>query len=229
MEEVKEYIPRDTSQQMTLMKYLLFLFKNKSINGRGDILDFGCGDGSSYFDIMKQLPEITWHGIDVIDSTNGSIVREKIKIYSGDKIPFEDAVFDVIFTNQVFEHIEQPFTTIIELERVLKPNGIIIGSVSQLEPYHSKSVFNYTPYGLCQLLKGTSLSMVEFRPGIDSLTLIIRALFGKKKFFSRYWNKESPLNKIFSIYGKIFRKSSFSINYYKLFFCGQFCFCIRKL
>jgi SAM-dependent methyltransferase len=229
MEEVKMFIPDDSSKQMNLLGYLTYLKEKNSIELCGNILDFGCGKGDTYKEIEIILPSMKWFGIDLYeDIAIEKVIKKNITIYNGEKLPYNNNFFDIIISNQVFEHVENPFTTILEIDRVLKPNGVFIGSVSQLEPYHAKSVFNFTPYGMKCLMKNTTLEIMEFRPGIDAFTLLIRALFGKRKYFNRYWTKESPLNRLLSIYGKLTGKSHYTINYHKLYFAGQFCFYIRK-
>jgi hypothetical protein len=114
------------------------------------------------------------------------------------------------------------------IHRVLKPNGYLVGATSQLEPYHSLSVWNYTPHGLRLLVEEAGLQLQEVRPGIDALTLIIRAALQRPKFFSRWWEKESPLNKIIGLVGFLIRKGNREINFAKLVLCGQFCFIFKK-
>jgi SAM-dependent methyltransferase len=52
----------------------------------------------------------------------GTVVRE---IKNG-IVPFENNFFDLIISNQVFEHIEDLDAVLREIERVLKPNGILL-------------------------------------------------------------------------------------------------------
>ena len=89
----------------------------------------------------------------------------------------------MIYCNQVLEHVRFPERLLREVCRVLKPNGYFVGATSQLEPYHSLSVWNYTPHGFRLLVKEVGLQLQEIRPGIDALTLIIRAAPAKAKVF----------------------------------------------
>jgi ubiquinone/menaquinone biosynthesis C-methylase UbiE len=43
-------------------------------------------------------------------------------------IPFEDNTFDVIYANQVFEHVKFFHSMISECSRVLKPKGILLAN-----------------------------------------------------------------------------------------------------
>ena len=62
-----------------------------------------------------------------------------------------------MFCKQVLEHVERPHELVADVARVLRPGGAFAGSTSQLEPYHSRSTGNYTPYGLQRLLTHAGL------------------------------------------------------------------------
>lgn len=42
------------------------------------------------------------------------------------KLPFEDNSFDAVFSNQVFEHVQNYFETLEELHRVMKPGAVML-------------------------------------------------------------------------------------------------------
>ena len=74
-------------------------------------------------------------------------------VFDGLNLPFEEASFDVVYCAQVLEHARHPESLLIDVARVLKPGGALAGSTSQLEPFHSRSTFNFTPHGLSLLLE----------------------------------------------------------------------------
>ena len=55
---------------------------------------------------------------------------------------------------------------------MLRPGGHLAGSTSQLEAFHSLSVFNSTPYGFMRVAEVAGLDVVELRPVIDGFTLV---------------------------------------------------------
>jgi hypothetical protein len=67
-----------------------------------------------------------------------------------------------------FEHVRHPEELLSDIARVLRPGGQSIGSTSQLEPYHSLSLWNYTPYGFRVLVEGAGLKLDKIRPSIDA-------------------------------------------------------------
>lgn len=194
------------------------------------VLDLGCGTGGSEEWMMHSFPSIDWHGIDLVASPEVSMrtkQHRRIYSYDGVNLPFEDQSFDIVFTRQVLEHVERPYELMIEVGRVLKSGGYLVGSVSQLEPYHSYSIFNWTPYALQKVLEPAGLQLQALRPGIDGFTLILRSLF-MKKFFSRYFEKESPVNSLLEIAGRMMRIKTSSINALKIKLCGHLCFLARR-
>jgi SAM-dependent methyltransferase len=128
----------------------------------------------------------------------------------------------------VLEHVRSPAPLLEEVSRVLRPGGTFAGSTSQLEPFHSLSTWNYTPYGLLLLLEQAGLSLMEVRPGIDSLALILNRGLGMRRWTRRWWAHESPLNRVVEAFGRARRLSPAQVNAIKLLFCGQFAFLARR-
>jgi len=225
---LKGYIPDDHSRQVTSMYYVENLLE-QGINLRL-VMDLGCGTCNSLDYFRRKNPNIRWVGLDVEESPQVELrtrTDAEFLTFDGTHIPFDDNYFDLIYCNQVFEHVRYPINLLKEVHRVLRPDGHFVGSTSHLEPCHSYSVWNYTPYGFRLLIEEAGLQLVEIRPSIDALTLITWWGLGRPKFLS-CWAKESPLNRIISMYGKVTRKSHTFINAVKLLFCGQFCFLVCK-
>ena len=225
------YIPNDHSNQVRIEYYLERIIKLKNINEKYFVLDLGCGLGESFDYFMSLNKKINWYGLDIEDSPEVRTRKESNREYitfNGIDIPFPDNYFDLIYCKQVLEHVRYPKELLAEVNRVLKPGGYFTGSTSHLEPYHSLSYWNYTPYGFSALIEEAKLELLEVRPSIDSLTLIIRRGLRDLSLFNIFWKIESPLNLFISIIGKIFRISDFKINEIKLLFCGQFIFFAKK-
>jgi SAM-dependent methyltransferase len=70
----------------------------------------------------------------------------------GEKIPFADATFDVVFSNNVLEHLDAPQAVFQEVFRVLKPGGTFIAKtpnrwhyvplIAQLTPHAFHEIVN---------------------------------------------------------------------------------------
>jgi SAM-dependent methyltransferase len=229
-------VPNDHSKQVTSNYYIDCVLSKKidltKLEKEIKVLDVGCGSGKSLDVFMAIQKSTNWFGLDIADSpevrmrnTNDS----RFYTFDGVHIPFDDNTFDIIYSNQVFEHVRYPQELLIEISRVLKQDGYFIGSTSYLEPFHSFSYWNYTPYGFMVLLDNAQLRLDEIRPSIDSLALIIACMFGIPKFSERWWSHDSPLNLIIEVFGSLKKLDKCRVNSIKLRFCGQFCFLAKKI
>ena len=221
-------IPGDHARQ-TLAEHMAV----RALAGREApcVLDVGCGSGRSVEIFRSNAPDSRWVGVDIEDSPE---VRTRTRgdaefhTFDGVNLPFEDASFDVVYCAQVLEHVRSPAPLLAEVARVLRPGGALAGSTSQLEPFHSRSTWNYSPHGLALLLDEAGLGEVELRPSIDALTLIVRRGMGGPAFFNRWWDAESPLNRAIGLYGRLRGMDPAGQNAAKLIFCGQFSFLARR-
>jgi len=66
-----------------------------------------------------------------------------------------------------------------------------------------------------------TFDVLELRPGIDGLTLILRRGLGGPSYFDRWWSLESPLNRVIGLFARVRRLDPASANAIKLLFCGQ--------
>jgi SAM-dependent methyltransferase len=195
------------------------------------VLDVGCGTGRSVELFQGLAPSPRWVGVDLADSPEVRMrtrTDAEFHTFDGVNLPFEDASFDVVYCAQVLEHARHPESLVLEMGRVLRPGGALAGSTSQLEPFHSRSTFNFTPHGLALLLEAAGMADVQLRPSIDALTLIARRGLGGPEFFNRWWRRESPLNRVIDAYALLTRLDAQGRNAVKLLFSGQVAFLARR-
>lgn len=111
------------------------LFKKKGVK---KVLDLGCGSGRHTVYLAKRGFKL--YGIDIapkgIKLTRDWLKKEKLQadlklgsIYR--KLPYQDNFFDAIISTQVIHHerIENIRKAIKELERILKPGGLLFITV----------------------------------------------------------------------------------------------------
>jgi ubiquinone/menaquinone biosynthesis C-methylase UbiE len=101
-------------------------------NKKGRILDYGCGKG----EIVEEGRKLQLNIYGVESFYFGSHIRDvaKSKGLLGDaiieldegKIPFPDNYFDLVVSNQVFEHVPDLDHVLQEISRVLKSNGRLL-------------------------------------------------------------------------------------------------------
>jgi 2-polyprenyl-3-methyl-5-hydroxy-6-metoxy-1,4-benzoquinol methylase len=102
------------------------------------VLDMGCRDGILTRHFIEHN-EVT--GLD-IDKQALEACRENLNIETkwadfSLQIPITSSSFDVIVAGEVIEHLPYPEITISEIARILKPEGLFIGSVPN--SYHIKN------------------------------------------------------------------------------------------
>lgn len=125
------------------------------------ILDHGCGGGAALL-YLCALGYTGIYGIDLPVDTTGRwnrLLREVLGIqdprflgYDGGTLPYDDNTFDVVFSQQVLEHVRPAYLDAYYAEehRVLKPGGVVVHQVPhRLVPYdsHTRTWFlHYLPH-----------------------------------------------------------------------------------
>ncbi len=95
----------------------------------GRVLDVGCGDKP--YGVWLNSEKAKHIGIDVYP---GSQVDFTIK--PGDSWSFENSYFDAVICTQVLEHVANLNETIHEINRVLKPGGLLLVTVPFMYNQH---------------------------------------------------------------------------------------------
>lgn len=116
-----------------IIKKKMARLEKKGVIAGKKILDVGCGDGY----LLKSLgADYEKHGVDISSVVVKKLRAEGIEAVesdvSNDKLPFEDAVFDIVASTEMLEHIPNPAFVIAEAYRVLKPGGLFICSTPNL-------------------------------------------------------------------------------------------------
>lgn len=101
----------------------------RPLSCNANILDFGCGAGN----MVRAMTNAGFnaYGFDIAltddPNTNELISSGIVRTIHSTKnyqLPFSDNTFDVIISNQVFEHVQDYDVAIREIARILKPDGI---------------------------------------------------------------------------------------------------------
>ncbi|KRR24868.1 hypothetical protein CQ14_05920 [Bradyrhizobium lablabi] len=109
--------------------YLTDLITDHFGDALPSILDVGCGVGNFHPLLSDRVGSIA--GVDVskasIDQARERNPGVCYKSYSGERLPFDDKTFDVVFTVCVMHHVPPAQWPLFaaEMKRVLKPGGMV--------------------------------------------------------------------------------------------------------
>ena len=87
------------------------------------------------------------------------------------QLPDMVGTFDLIFCNQVFEHVAQPHVAATAVAMLLRPGGFLLWSAPFLEPTHAVpyDFFRYTISGGVRLFRDVGLGILATEKGGDSM------------------------------------------------------------
>jgi 2-polyprenyl-3-methyl-5-hydroxy-6-metoxy-1,4-benzoquinol methylase len=108
------------------------------------VLDVGCGQGSFAKYIKDKFKTETW-GIEYMASEADEAVKVLDKVFSGlcedfiDDLP--DNYFDVIYFNDVLEHLVDPYMVLEKMRHKLTEKGRIISSIPNIRNHNSLRMF----------------------------------------------------------------------------------------
>jgi len=114
-------------------KYYIEYFENNFENNKEIyVLDFGCGEGEIVFEAnykygYRFFGVDNYYGGRNIDTFNKIGEKNLIRLINSDgTLPFSNDFFDFIYSNQVFEHVDNIQLTLNELKRILKKDGMML-------------------------------------------------------------------------------------------------------
>jgi SAM-dependent methyltransferase len=93
------------------------------------VLDLGCRSGALTRHFLEGNSVV---GLDVDPSAlekAAALGIEPVQANVEERLPFEDASFDVVVAGELFEHLQFPDALVGEIRRVLRPGGVLAGSV----------------------------------------------------------------------------------------------------
>ncbi len=130
------------------------------------VLDLGCNTGYGSHLIKNSCREIV--GVDVSEKAI-KIAKElygnesiEFRVIDGKRLPFAENSFDVVVSFQVIEHIVEHESYLMEIKRVLAPEGKVIFTTPNrlirlypgMKPWNEFHVREYAPLELKELLDG---------------------------------------------------------------------------
>lgn len=141
----------------------LFKFEDW-IGSDDDVLDFGCGGGYLLKNIKTSGKKI---GVEINPAAQKTAIENGVTVYKYLKEVSDNSV-DVAISNHALEHVQDPYKTLIQLKRVVRPDGFIVIVV----PHESSKevniadknmhLFTWSPQNLVNLFKECEIEVVDY-------------------------------------------------------------------
>ena len=218
--EIFKYFDKFAEKNKALVSQFMGRFPFHKSYFQKNLLDFGSGTGCLCFHLAKDCEAIT--GLDVDEvlyqysvrklKTRPQVEKDKIRFINKSIEELESADYDVIFSKDVFEHVENTDYLLEEIYRVLKPGGECLIGFGPLW---------YSPFGDHGIAKnafGFSFPWFHLLLGKNNLvraynnSQLHQGRFAKKKIadLSKYLNLKSGEE-----FRNMIKNSNFEIIWYK--------------
>lgn len=113
-------------------EYLVTLARRLRPGNDITFLDYGCGAG----EVVRMAQQVGFdaYGVDLFyaggsyrgEAERAGLLGSRVFELENGIIPFPEERFDVVVSNQVFEHIDDFTDPVLEVNRILKPQGLFI-------------------------------------------------------------------------------------------------------
>lgn len=144
-----------------------------AVNITGKTLDIGCGT-KPYAHLCQSNEYV---GLE-IDTPQNRVNKNADYFYDGNHFPFDDASFDSVVANEVFEHVFNPDQFLGEMLRILKPQGLVLLTMPFVWDEHEQpyDYARYSSFGIKSLLEKHGFEIVEQRKSMDDIRVIFQLL-----------------------------------------------------
>ena len=167
-----------------------------------NILDIGCATGKTLKEIGKQRPKANLYGVE-LDKKLAKKAGKYGEIFAG---PIEDFLkqnkvkFDYVLAGDVIEHLLEPWITLREIKKIIKPEGWLLASIPNVQnimvvlnllngrwPYPSNDIINkwhlrfFTLYEIEEMLRITGFKEYSFGANMLGITDGVKKIIKKIK------------------------------------------------
>ncbi|MFL7793972.1 MAG: methyltransferase domain-containing protein [Anaerolineae bacterium] len=109
------------------------------------VLDVGCGVGMYTAAFLRETPYV--FGVEVereraLEARDLPAGKPGVSQALGEFLPFPDGIFDVVFSHEVLEHVDDDRVCVAEMARVVQRGGRIVVFVpNRLYPFETHGIF----------------------------------------------------------------------------------------
>jgi len=140
---------------------------------KGKVLDVGCGNKpyQHLFDYSDYI------GLDY-DKGGSNSNPNADYLYDGTRFPFDRSTFDACISTQVFEHVFEPDEFLIEVNRVLKADGVLLMTVPFVWDEHEQpfDYARYSSFGLASLLEKHGFKILIQIKSINDVRVVFQLI-----------------------------------------------------
>jgi ubiquinone/menaquinone biosynthesis C-methylase UbiE len=151
-------LSENTSEHLHRYAFARTLCENKNV------LDIACGEGYGSNLLAASAGAVSGVDLDndVVIAATQKYKRPNLAFKQGDatKIPFNDAVFDVVVSFETLEHHDKHQEMIFEVKRVLRPGGILVISTPDKLIYSDRKKYA-NPFHVKELYKEQFRSLLK--------------------------------------------------------------------
>jgi glycosyltransferase involved in cell wall biosynthesis len=131
----------------------------------GTLIDLGCGEMPYKHFILSNSKVDKYIGLD-IENPIYQKNNQPDMFWDGKIIPMNKNSVDILMATELFEHLPDIQSVLNEINRVLKPGGLLFFTVPFLWPLHDVPFdeYRYTPFALKRHLKKAGLNSIKIEP-----------------------------------------------------------------
>lgn len=122
-------------------------------SGARRLLDVGCDDGERTLSFARSASATEIYGFEAVAERADAARARGVEVEVGDVtrgLPYADASFDAVVSNQVIEHLADTDLFVAECRRVVRPGGMIVVSTENLASWHNvfAATMGWQPFSL---------------------------------------------------------------------------------
>ena len=146
------------------------LFRDRILSYVSDktVLDLGAGagivDAMNFKGVARKVC-----GVDLDHRVEANPMLDEGRVADASGIPYPDQVFDVVFADNVVEHLSDPLSVFREVHRVLKPGGVFLFKTPN-KTHYMPIIARVTPHIFHQFV-----NRLRGRAEIDTFPTLYRA------------------------------------------------------